>query len=86
MRLKDGRRLGYAESGSEVGEPVFVFHPVTRSRLQFHPNESIGLSKKCRLYVLKHVYKDNGNYVGSITITDNHGGSASTIMEILVFC
>lgn len=50
-KLSDGRTLGYAEYGDSKGEPIFVFHPSTGSRLQSHPNDSIAESLGARLII-----------------------------------
>ncbi len=34
LRLKDGRKLGYAEYGDPTGEPLFFFHGMPGSRLE----------------------------------------------------
>ncbi|MBD3669275.1 MAG: alpha/beta fold hydrolase [Gammaproteobacteria bacterium] len=49
--LSDGRTLGFAEYGDIKGEPVFVFHPSTGSRLQAHPNDEIARSLGARLII-----------------------------------
>jgi pimeloyl-ACP methyl ester carboxylesterase len=41
VRLRDGRRLGYAEYGAADGKPVFFFHGMPGSRLFCHPDGSI---------------------------------------------
>jgi pimeloyl-ACP methyl ester carboxylesterase len=40
LRLKDGRKLGYAEYGDPAGEPLFFFQGTPSSRL-LHPDEVI---------------------------------------------
>ncbi len=41
IRLRDGRRLGFAEYGVPDGKPVFLFHGLFGSRLQHHPDHTI---------------------------------------------
>ncbi|MEP7361559.1 MAG: hypothetical protein ABI744_08270, partial [Chloroflexota bacterium] len=35
LRLADGRRLGWSESGNPHGKPVFFFHGALGSRLEW---------------------------------------------------
>jgi pimeloyl-ACP methyl ester carboxylesterase/DNA-binding CsgD family transcriptional regulator len=51
IKLADSRTLGFAEYGDIKGEPVFVFHPSTGSRLQCHPNNEIAQSLGARLII-----------------------------------
>jgi pimeloyl-ACP methyl ester carboxylesterase/DNA-binding CsgD family transcriptional regulator len=51
MTLADNRTLGFAEYGDIEGEPVFVFHPSTGSRLQSHPDNAIAKSLGARLII-----------------------------------
>jgi len=41
LRLRDGRRLGYAEFGLPDGKPIFFFHGWGDSRLTRHPDDSL---------------------------------------------
>lgn len=41
IRLKDGRKLGYAEYGDPAGKPVFFFHGFPGSRYQVMPLNSV---------------------------------------------
>lgn len=41
VRLRDGRRLGYAEHGNPHGMPVLLFHGTPGSRLSRHPDAAI---------------------------------------------
>jgi pimeloyl-ACP methyl ester carboxylesterase/DNA-binding CsgD family transcriptional regulator len=51
-KLKDGRKLAYAEYGDLSGEPVFTFHPTTGSRLQSHPDNDMTRSYGVRLILV----------------------------------
>jgi pimeloyl-ACP methyl ester carboxylesterase len=51
ITLRDGRILGYAESGDPAGTPVFVCHGTPGSRLDRHPDESIARGLGARLIV-----------------------------------
>ena len=48
--LPDGRRLGLAEYGDADGAPVFLFHGLPGSRLQFHPDPAV--ARGCGVRVL----------------------------------
>jgi pimeloyl-ACP methyl ester carboxylesterase len=48
IRLRDGRRLAYAEWGEPEGAPVFFFHGTPHSRL-WCPDEDVTASSKVRL-------------------------------------
>ncbi len=48
IRLRDGRRLAYAEWGDRHGSPVFFFHGTPHSRL-WCPDEPATISTKVRL-------------------------------------
>lgn len=41
IRLKDGRRLAFAESGERAGAPVILFHGNPGSRYTRHPNDRL---------------------------------------------
>lgn len=49
FRLRDGRRLGYAEFGDPTGKPLFFFHGLPGSRLFRHPDAGIPASLGVRL-------------------------------------
>jgi pimeloyl-ACP methyl ester carboxylesterase len=49
--LRDGRKLGYAEYGDPVGEPIFLFHGIPGSRMIRHPDVSIAEECRVRLIV-----------------------------------
>jgi pimeloyl-ACP methyl ester carboxylesterase len=49
--LRDGRKLGYAEYGDPLGEPVFLCHGMPGSRLMQHPDPSIAIENNVRLIV-----------------------------------
>lgn len=49
IRLRDGRRLGYAEYGDPAGEPVFFFHGWPSSRLAAQPIEELAVAHGARL-------------------------------------
>lgn len=51
IRLRDGRKLGYAEYGSPNGKPVFLFHGIPGSRLLRHLDDSIATVLNVRLIV-----------------------------------
>lgn len=51
MRLYDGRRLSYAEYGDPEGKPVFLFHGLFGSRLQYPAGETIAAELGLRLIV-----------------------------------
>ena len=51
IRLRDGRKLGYAEYGSPNGKPVFLFHGIPGSRLLRHPDDAIATGLGVRLIV-----------------------------------
>ena len=44
IRLRDGRRLAYAEYGDPQGKPIFFFHGTPGSRLFHHPDTSVAAS------------------------------------------
>ena len=50
--LPDGRRLGLAEYGDPDGAPVFLFHGLPGSRLQFHPDPEIARGCGARVLAL----------------------------------
>ncbi|MCC7355107.1 MAG: alpha/beta hydrolase [Anaerolineae bacterium] len=52
IRLRDGRSLGYAETGDPDGKPVFFFHGLPGSRLVHHPDESIAISLGARVIAI----------------------------------
>lgn len=52
IRLRDGRRLGFAEWGDPAGKPIFLFHPLPGSRLFRHPDDSIASSLGVRLITI----------------------------------
>lgn len=41
LRLRDGRRLCFAEHGDPDGTPVLFFHSIVGSRLQIHPDKKL---------------------------------------------
>lgn len=49
ITLRDGRLLGYADTGPRSGTAVFVMHPSTGSRLHHHPDKTIIYENKLRL-------------------------------------
>jgi pimeloyl-ACP methyl ester carboxylesterase len=49
VRLKDGRLLGYAETGDPRGRPVFYFHGFPSSRLEIHLVEASALEADLRV-------------------------------------
>ena len=49
IRLRDGRRLAYAEYGDPQGKPVFFFHGTPGSRLFHHPDASVAASAGARI-------------------------------------
>lgn len=51
LRLRDGRRLCYAEYGAAHGLPVIFMHGLFGSRFQRHPNEAIAHDLGVRLIV-----------------------------------
>lgn len=51
IRLRDGRRLGYAEHGVRNSKPVFLFHGIPGSRLLRHPDDSVATALDVRLIV-----------------------------------
>lgn len=53
VRLRDGRRLGYAQYGDPRGRPVFAFHGLPGSRLQRHPDERIPLELGARIITVE---------------------------------
>jgi pimeloyl-ACP methyl ester carboxylesterase len=52
LRLPDGRRLGVAEYGDPDGAPVFHFHGMPGSRLQFHPDAALARGRGVRVLAL----------------------------------
>lgn len=49
VRLKDGRRLGYAEYGDPAGFPIFAFHGMPGSRLGIKPFHAAAQAAGARL-------------------------------------
>jgi pimeloyl-ACP methyl ester carboxylesterase len=49
LRLRDGRRLAYAEHGDPHGAPLVFLHGYTASRLTRHPDDSIAATAGIRL-------------------------------------
>ena len=49
IRLRDGRRLAYAEYGDPQGKPIFFFHGTPGSRLFHHPDASVAASAGARI-------------------------------------
>ncbi|MDM8000451.1 MAG: alpha/beta fold hydrolase [Dehalococcoidia bacterium] len=49
IRLRDGRRLAYAEYGDPQGKPIFFFHGTPGSRLFHHPDNSVAASAGARI-------------------------------------
>ena len=49
IRLRDGRRLAYAEYGDPQGKPIFFFHGTPGSRLFHHPDTSVAASAGARI-------------------------------------
>ena len=68
LRLKDGRRLGYAEYGDIQGKPGFVFHGMPGSRLEAELGEAA--AKKLGIRIIA---PDRPGYVAiaSATYADN---------------
>jgi len=52
IRLRDGRRLAYAEYGDPQGKPVFFFHATPGSRLFHHPDASVAASAGARIIAI----------------------------------
>ena len=52
LRLRDGRRLGYAQFGVPSGRPVLLFHGGSDSRLTRHPDDTIVESLGIRLVTI----------------------------------
>jgi len=52
IRLRDGRRLAYAEYGDPQGKPIFFFHGTPGSRLFHHPDASIAASVGARIIAI----------------------------------
>jgi pimeloyl-ACP methyl ester carboxylesterase len=52
LRLRDGRRLAYAEYGDPQGKPVFFFHGTPGSRLFHHPDTSVAASTGARIIAI----------------------------------
>src|SRR5512136_1292203 len=52
IRLRDGRRLAYAEYGDPQGKPVFFFHGTPGSRLFHHPDDSVVASTGARIIAI----------------------------------
>src|SRR5262245_42519005 len=52
LRLRDGRRLGFAEWGAADGWPVFLFHGTPGSRLTRHPDEPLTRALGARLITI----------------------------------
>ncbi len=52
VRLRDGRRLAYAEYGDPNGRPVLFFHGTPGSRLFHHPDESIAAAVRARIIAI----------------------------------
>jgi pimeloyl-ACP methyl ester carboxylesterase len=53
IRLRDGRRLAYAEYGDLKGKPVLFFHATPGSRLFHHPDESVAAAAGARIIVIE---------------------------------
>ncbi len=52
IRLRDGRRLAYAEYGDPQGKPIFFFHGTPGSRLFHHPDNSVAVSAGTRIIAI----------------------------------
>jgi len=52
IRLRDGRRLAYAEYGDPQGKPIFFFHGTPGSRLFHHPDTSVAASADARIIAI----------------------------------
>ncbi|MHA2309552.1 MAG: alpha/beta hydrolase, partial [Candidatus Heimdallarchaeaceae archaeon] len=52
LTLKDGRKLGFAESGDPEGAPVFYFHGWLGGRLDLHLAETLRVEINCHLIAL----------------------------------
>jgi len=52
IRLRDGRRLAYAEYGDPQGKPIFLFHGTPGSRLFHHPDASVAASAGARIIAI----------------------------------
>ena len=52
IRLRDGRRLAYAEYGDPQGKPVLFFHGTPGSRLFHHPDASVAASTGARIIAI----------------------------------
>jgi pimeloyl-ACP methyl ester carboxylesterase len=52
IRLRDGRRLAYAEYGDSQGKPIFFFHGTPGSRLFHHPDTSVAASAGARVIAI----------------------------------
>jgi pimeloyl-ACP methyl ester carboxylesterase len=52
MRLRDGRRLGYLETGTPAGEPVFYFHGALGSRLEWPVSRASAAEAGVRLIAI----------------------------------
>jgi pimeloyl-ACP methyl ester carboxylesterase len=52
IRLRDGRRLAYAEYGDPQGKPILFFHGTPGSRLFHHPDNSVAASAGARIIAI----------------------------------
>lgn len=52
IRLRDGRRLAYAECGDPAGAPLLFFHGGNGSRLERHPDDSLAARAGVRLLTM----------------------------------
>jgi len=52
VRLRDGRRLAYAEYGDPQGKPILFFHGTPGSRLFHHPDNSVAASAGARIIAI----------------------------------
>lgn len=52
IRLRDGRRLTYAEWGEPHGDPLLFFHGGNGSRLERHPGDEIAVRAGVRLLTM----------------------------------
>jgi pimeloyl-ACP methyl ester carboxylesterase len=51
IKLRDGRKLTYAEYGDFHGRTIFLFHGIPGSRMIQHPDPSIAIESNARLIV-----------------------------------
>lgn len=70
IRLRDGRRLSYAEYGDPLGKPIFFFHGTPGSRLFHHPDNALTASTGARIITVDRPGFGRSDFKAGRTLLD----------------